>query len=233
VIIATRFGIESGLPTQGTNTKPERIRAVAEAALKRLNTDFIDLFYQHRVDPNVPIDEVAGTVRDLIHEGKVKHFGMSDSGAANICRAHAVQPVTALQSEYSLWLREPEKEILQTLEELSIGFVPFSPLGKVFLTGAISDKAEFNKTDSRRKPEERTRHSWMRWGGGADVELTTEDLKANHDANSAIMFREKDSPRAFKPCEPLVEQANYSKEKRCRNARQVRAWKSLLSDSDA
>jgi aryl-alcohol dehydrogenase-like predicted oxidoreductase len=134
VIIATRFGIESGLPTQGTNTKPERIRAVAEAALKRLNTDFTDLFYQHRVDPNVPIDEVAGTVRDLIHEGKVKHFGMSDSGAANICRAHAVQPVTALQSEYSLWLREPEKEILQTLEELSIGFVPFSPLGKVFLT---------------------------------------------------------------------------------------------------
>jgi aryl-alcohol dehydrogenase-like predicted oxidoreductase len=149
VVIATRFGIESGLPTQGTNTKPERIRAVAEAALKRLNTDFIDLFYQHRVEPNVPIDQVAGTVRDLIHEGKVKHFGMSEAGAANTCRAHAVQPVTALQSEYSLWWREPEKEILQTLEELGIGFVPFSSLGKVFLTGAISDKAEFNKTDFR------------------------------------------------------------------------------------
>ena len=149
VVIATKFGFENGVPTQGTNSKPERIRAVAEAALKRLNTDVIDLFYQHRVDPNVPIEEVAGTVKDLIREGKVRHFGMSEAGVANIRRAHAVQPVTALQSEYSLWWREPEKEILPTLEELGIGFVPFSPLGKGFLTGAISDKTEFDKTDFR------------------------------------------------------------------------------------
>ncbi len=149
VAIATKFGFENGIPSQGTNSKPERIRAVAEASLKRLNIEVIDLFYQHRVDPNVPIEDVAGTVRDLIHEGKVKHFGMSEAGAANIRRAHAVQPVTALQSEYSLWWREPEKEILPTLEELGIGFVPFSPLGKGFLTGAISDKTEFDKTDFR------------------------------------------------------------------------------------
>ena len=149
VIIATKFGFENGIPSQGTNSKPERIRAVAEAGLERLNTDVIDLFYQHRVDPNVPIEEVAGTVKDLIQEGKVKHFGMSEASAANIRRAHAVQPVTALQSEYSLWWREPEKEILPTLEELGIGFVPFSPLGKGFLTGAISDKTEFDKTDFR------------------------------------------------------------------------------------
>jgi aryl-alcohol dehydrogenase-like predicted oxidoreductase len=149
VVIATKFGFENGVPSQGTNSKPERIRAVAEASLKRLKTDVIDLFYQHRVDPNVPIEEVAGTVKDLIQEGKVKHFGMSEAGAANIRRAHAVQPVTALQSEYSLWWREPEKEILPTLEELGIGFVPFSPLGKGFLTGAISDKTEFDKTDFR------------------------------------------------------------------------------------
>jgi aryl-alcohol dehydrogenase-like predicted oxidoreductase len=149
VVIATKFGFENGVPAQGTNSKPERIRAVAEASLKRLKSDVIDLFYQHRVDPNVPIEEVAGTVSDLIQEGKVKHFGMSEAGAENIRRAHAVQPVTALQSEYSLWWREPEKEILPTLEELGIGFVPFSPLGKGFLTGAISDKTEFDKTDFR------------------------------------------------------------------------------------
>jgi aryl-alcohol dehydrogenase-like predicted oxidoreductase len=149
VVIATKFGFENGVPSQGTNSKPERIRAVAEAALKRLETDVIDLFYQHRVDPKVPIEEVAGTVKDLIQEGKVKHFGMSEAGTANIRRAHAVQPVTALQSEYSLWWREPEKEILPMLEELGIGFVPFSPLGKGFLTGAISDKTEFDKTDFR------------------------------------------------------------------------------------
>ena len=149
VVIATKFGFENGVPTQGTNSKPERIRAVAEAALKRLNTEVIDLLYQHRVDPTVPIEEVAGTVRDLIRAGKVRHFGMSEAGVANIRRAHAVQPVTALQSEYSLWWREPEKEILPTLEELGIGFVPFSPLGKGFLTGAISDKTEFDKTDFR------------------------------------------------------------------------------------
>ena len=149
VVIATKFGFENAVPTQGTNSKPERIRAVAEASLKRLNIDVIDLFYQHRVDPNVPIEEVAGTVKDLIQEGKVKHFGMSEAGVQAIRRAHAVQPVTALQSEYSLWWREPEKEILPTLEELGIGFVPFSPLGKGFLTGAISDKTEFDKTDFR------------------------------------------------------------------------------------
>ena len=149
VVIATKFGFENGVPTQGTNSKPERIRVVAESALKRLRSDVIDLFYQHRVDPNVPIEEVAGTVKDLIQEGKVKHFGLSEAGAATIRRAHAVQPVTALQSEYSLWWREPEQEILPTLEELGIGFVPFSPLGKGFLTGAISDKTEFDKTDFR------------------------------------------------------------------------------------
>jgi aryl-alcohol dehydrogenase-like predicted oxidoreductase len=149
VVVATKFGFENGVPTQGTNSRPERIRAVAEAALKRLNTDAIDLFYQHRVDPNVPIEEVAGTVGDLIRAGKVKHFGLSEAGVATIRRAHAVQPVAALQSEYSLWWREPEKEILPTLEELGIGFVPFSPLGKGFLTGAISDKTEFDKTDFR------------------------------------------------------------------------------------
>ncbi len=149
VVIATKFGFKNGVPSQGLDSTPERIRAVAEAALKRLQVDSIDLFYQHRVDPNVPIEEVAGTVKTLIHEGKVKHFGMSEAGAANIRRAHAVQPVTALQSEYSLWWREPEGEILSVLEELGIGFVPFSPLGKGFLTGAISDETEFDKTDFR------------------------------------------------------------------------------------
>ena len=149
VVIATKFGFENGIPDQGANSRPSRIRAVAEAALKRLRTDVIDLFYQHRVDPNVPIEEVAGTVRDLIQEGKVKHFGMSEAGAETIRRAHAVQPVTALQSEYSLWWREPEQDILPTLEELGIGFVPFSPLGKGFLTGAISDQTEFDKSDFR------------------------------------------------------------------------------------
>ena len=149
VVIATKFGFENGVPAQGLNSTPDRIRTVAEASLKRLNVEVIDLFYQHRVDPKVPVEEVAGTVKDLIREGKVKHFGMSEAGAASIRRAHAVQPVTALQSEYSLWWREPEKEILPTLEELGIGFVPFSPLGKGFLTGAISDKTEFGKTDFR------------------------------------------------------------------------------------
>ncbi len=234
VVIATKFGFENGIPSQGTDSKPERIRAVAEAALKRLKSDVIDLFYQHRVDPKVPIEEVAGTVKDLIQEGKVKRFGMSEAGAATIRRAHAVQPVTALQSEYSLWWREPEKEILPTLEELGIGFVPFSPLGKGFLTGAISDKTEFDKTDFRNivprfSAEARKANpalvdalgriadqkkaskaqialAWLlaqkTWIvpipgttklhrleenlGGADVELTTDDLKAIHDAVSAI-----------------------------------------------
>ena len=133
----------------GTDSRPETIRAVAEAALKRLRTDVIDLFYQHRVDPNVPIEEVAGAVKDLILEGKVKHFGLSEAGVSTIRRAHAVQPVTALQSEYSLWWREPEEEIMPVLEELGIGFVPFSPLGKGFLTGKIDEHTTFDKNDFR------------------------------------------------------------------------------------
>jgi aryl-alcohol dehydrogenase-like predicted oxidoreductase len=149
VVIATKFGFEAGETARGMNSRPENIRNVAEAALKRLRTDRIDLYYQHRVDPNVPIEDVAGTVKDLIQEGKVKHFGLSEAGAETIRRAHAVQPVTALQSEYSLWWREPEQVIIPTLEELGIGFVPFSPLGKGFLTGAINENTEFDKTDFR------------------------------------------------------------------------------------
>ncbi|MBD0375277.1 MAG: aldo/keto reductase [Flavisolibacter sp.] len=150
VVLATKFGfkLENGRTT-GLNSCPENIRAVAEAALKRLRTDVIDLFYQHRVDPNVPIEEVAGTVKELIQQGKVKHFGLSEAGVQTIRRAHAVQPVTALQSEYSLWWREPEAEILPTLEELGIGFVPFSPLGKGFLTGKIDENTTFEKNDFR------------------------------------------------------------------------------------
>jgi len=150
VAIATKFGfnIEEG-KMAGLNSRPSQIRAVADASLKRLRTDRIDLFYQHRVDPDVPIEDVAGTVKDLIREGKIKHFGLSEAGAQTIRRAHAVQPVAALQSEYSLWWREPEREILPTLEELGIGFVPFSPLGKGFLTGTIDDKTTFEPTDFR------------------------------------------------------------------------------------
>jgi aryl-alcohol dehydrogenase-like predicted oxidoreductase len=150
VVIASKFGFKGGVSTAGTDSRPENIRAYVEAALKRLRTDRIDLLYQHRVDPNVPIEDVAGTVKELITAGKVLHFGMSEAGAATIRRAHAVQPVTALQSEYSLWWREPEKEILPTLEELGIGFVPFSPLGKGFLTGAISQEQTFGEKDFRR-----------------------------------------------------------------------------------
>ncbi len=149
VVIATKFGFQDGNAQAGMDSRPERIRAVAEAALTRLRTDRIDLFYQHRVDPNVPIEEVAGTVKELIGEGKVKHFGLSEAGVETIRRAHAVQPVTALQSEYSLWWREPEREVLPALEELGIGFVPFSPLGKGFLTGAISETTTFDSTDFR------------------------------------------------------------------------------------
>ena len=138
-----------GKPPLGLNSKPERIREVTEAALKRLKTDVIDLLYQHRVDPEVPIEDVAGTVKDLIAQGKVKHFGMSEAGAKTIRRAHAVQPVAALQSEYSLWWRDPEEEILPTLEELGIGFVPFSPLGKGFLTGKIDENTTFDSSDFR------------------------------------------------------------------------------------
>ena len=150
VVIATKFGFrfENG-KIAGLDSRPAHIREVAEASLKRLKTDRIDLFYQHRVDPEVPIEDVAGAVKDLIREGKVRHFGMSEAGAQTIRRAHAVQPVAALQSEYSLWFREPEAEILPTLEELGIGFVPFSPLGKGFLTGKIDDSTTFDSTDFR------------------------------------------------------------------------------------
>lgn len=234
VVIATKFGFRNAIPAQGVDSTPERIRAVTEASLKRLKTDVIDLLYQHRVDPNVPMEDVAGTVKELIAEGKVKHFGMSEAGAQSIRRAHAVQPVAALQSEYSLWWREPEKEILPTLEELGIGFVPFSPLGKGFLTGAISEKTEFDTSDFRnivprfsaeaRKanqvlvdelgriaeqkkatkaqialawllaqkpwivpiPGTTKLHRLEENLGGANVELTREDLKAINDAISAI-----------------------------------------------
>lgn len=153
VVIATKFGFKPAATGEARwstlDSRPEHIRQVAEASLKRLRTDVIDLLYQHRVDPEVPIEDVAGAVRDLIKEGKVKHFGLSEAGAQTIRRAHAVQPVTALQSEYSLWWREPENEIIPVLEELGIGFVPFSPLGKGFLTGAIDENTKFESTDFR------------------------------------------------------------------------------------
>lgn len=149
VVIATKFGFQEGNSAKGVNSRPERIRQVADEALKRLRTDHIDLFYQHRVDPNVPMEDVAGTVKDLIQEGKVKHFGLSEASVESIRQANAVLPVTALQSEYSLWWREPEKEILPLLEELGIGFVPFSPLGKGFLTGKITENTTFEKGDYR------------------------------------------------------------------------------------
>lgn len=149
VVIATKFGFKDGDSKKGQDSHPARIRAVAEESLRRLKTDVIDLFYQHRVDPNIPMEDVAGTVKELIAEGKVKHFGLSEAGVASIRKAHAVQPVTALQSEYSIWWREPEKEIIPTLEELGIGFVTFSPLGKGFLTGAITEHTKFDSTDFR------------------------------------------------------------------------------------
>jgi aryl-alcohol dehydrogenase-like predicted oxidoreductase len=149
VVIATKFGFKDGDSTAGLDSRPERIRFVAEAALKRLRTDRIDLFYQHRPDPNVPIEDVAGTVRDLIAAGKVKHFGLSEAGVQTIRRAHAVQAVAAIQSEYSLWWRAPEAEVLPLCEELGIGFVPFSPLGKGFLTGKIDESTSFSKSDFR------------------------------------------------------------------------------------
>ena len=153
VIIATKFGFDldpvTGENRGGMNSHPEHIRTAVEGSLRRLRTDYIDLLYQHRVDPAVPIEDVAGTVRDLIHEGKVRHFGLSEAGAQTIRRAHAVQPVTALQSEYSLWWREPEQEIFPVLEELGIGFVPFSPLGRGFLTGTINEATSFDANDFR------------------------------------------------------------------------------------
>jgi aryl-alcohol dehydrogenase-like predicted oxidoreductase len=153
VVIATKFGFKpddgGGARWSGLDSRPEHIREVAEASLKRLQVDAIDLFYQHRVDPDVPIEDVAGTVKELIEEGKVKHFGLSEAGVETIRRAHAVQPVAALQSEYSLWWRRPEEEVVPTLEELGIGFVPFSPLGKGFLTGKIDETTTFDKSDFR------------------------------------------------------------------------------------
>jgi aryl-alcohol dehydrogenase-like predicted oxidoreductase len=149
VVIATKFGFQGGNANAGQDSRPERIREVADASLRRLRTDRIDLFYQHRVDPKVPIEDVAGTVKALIAQGKVRHFGLSEAGAQTIRRANAVQPVAALQSEYSLWWREPEAEILPACEELGIGFVPFSPLGKGFLTGAIDETTTFDSTDFR------------------------------------------------------------------------------------
>lgn len=149
VVIATKFGFEDGDSKKGLDSSPARIRKVAETSLQRLRTDRIDLFYQHRTDPNIPIEEVAGTIRDLIAEGKVKHWGLSEAGTETIRRAHTEQPLAALQSEYSLFYREPESEIIPTLEELGIGFVPFSPLGKGFLTGAINETTKFDSTDFR------------------------------------------------------------------------------------
>lgn len=149
LVIATKFGFRNAQADTGLDSRPENIRAVAEASLKRLRTDHIDLFYQHRVDPNVPIEDVAGTVRDLIAEGKVGHYGLSEASAATVRRAHAVQPVAAVQSEYSLWWREPERELLPTLQELGIGFVPFSPLGRGFLTGTINADTTFEADDFR------------------------------------------------------------------------------------
>src|SRR5206468_8738993 len=153
VVIATKFGFKPSPKRESgwseLDSRPEHIKQVAEASMKRLRTDVIDLFYQHRVDPNVPIEDVAGAVKDLVHEGKVKHFGLSEAGVQTIRRAHAAQPVTALQSEYSLWWRKPEEEVLPTLEELGIGFVPFSPLGRGFLTGKMNDNTSFDSSDLR------------------------------------------------------------------------------------
>ena len=185
VVIATKFGFEADPTNEGhwtkLNSRPEHIKAVAEASLKRLNIDVIDLFYQHRVDPNVPMEDVAGAVKDLIKEGKVKHFGLSEAGVANIRRAHAVQPVAALQSEYSLFWREPEAEIIPTIEELGIGFVPYSPLGKGFLTGQIKAGESFASNDFR----------------STIPRMSPEALKANFslvDAISAIAKEKETTP---------------------------------------
>lgn len=170
VVIATKFGFREGRPELGLDSRPERVRDVAEAALKRLRTDHIDLFYQHRVDPTVPMEDVAGTVKDLIAQGKVRHFGLSEAGAEAMRRAHAVQPVAALQSEYSLWWREPEKEVLPTVEELGIGFVPFAPLGRGFLTGAIDERTTFDVHDQ----------------GNSSPRFSAENRKANRSVVAAV-----------------------------------------------
>jgi aryl-alcohol dehydrogenase-like predicted oxidoreductase len=191
VVIATKFGFKIDPATGksvGTDSRPEHIREVAEASLKRLKTDRIDLFYQHRVDANVPIEDVAGAVKDLIQQGKVKHFGLSEAGVKTIRRAHAIQPVTALQSEYSLWWREPEAEVIPTLEELGIGFVPFSPLGKGFLTGKISADTKFDKTDFRNivprfTPENRKENQAM-----VDLVINVAERKKTTPAQIALAW---------------------------------------------
>jgi aryl-alcohol dehydrogenase-like predicted oxidoreductase len=191
VVIATKFGFKIDPATgksAGTDSRPEHIREVAEASLKRLKTDRIDLFYQHRVDANVPIEDVASAVKDLIQQGKVKHFGLSEAGVKTIRRAHAIQPVTALQSEYSLWWREPEAEVIPTLEELGIGFVPFSPLGKGFLTGKISADTKFDKTDFRNivprfTPENRKENQAM-----VDLVINVAERKKTTPAQIALAW---------------------------------------------
>ena len=186
VVIATKFGFDIGPDgvMRGPNSQPGHIKQVAEASLKRLNTDVIDLFYQHRVDPKVPIEDVAGAVKDLITEGKVLHFGLSEAGAQTIRRAHAVQPVTALQSEYSLWYRKPEEEIIPLLEELGIGFVPFSPLGKGFLTGKIDENTTFDPTDFRNSVPRFTPEA--RKANAALVELLAEIGKRKNASSAQI-----------------------------------------------
>ena len=171
VVVATKFGFRDGRPEVGLDSRPERIRQVADAALQRLRTDRIDIFYQHRVDPDVPMEEVAGTVKDLIGEGKVMHFGLSEAGAESIRRAHAVQPVTVLQSEYSLWWRSPEQEVLPTVEELGIGFVPYSPLGRGFLAGTMDENTRFDAANDHRSTSPR---------------LSAENRKANRPVVDAI-----------------------------------------------
>ncbi|MDJ1481579.1 aldo/keto reductase [Cytophagaceae bacterium YF14B1] len=182
VVIATKFGFVNGRNTDGLDSRPERIRQVAENSLRYLQTDYIDLFYQHRVDTNVPVEDVAGTVKDLIAEGKVKYFGMSEAGVQSIRRAHAVQPVAALQSEYSMFWREPEKEIIPLLEELGIGFIPFSPLGKGFLTGKMNANTEFDKTDWRNVMPRFSKEN--REANQTIVDLVTK-IAAEHNATPA------------------------------------------------
>ena len=182
VIIATKFGFKDGKTALGMDSRPERIRAYVDEALTRLKTDVIDLLYQHRVDTNVPIEDVAGTVKDLIQQGKVKYFGMSEASASTIRKAHAVLPVTALQSEYSMFWREPEKEIIPTLEELGIGFVPFSPLGRGFLTGAINVNTAFEKTDFR---SSLPRYQKENIAANQDIVMLLQEVAKNNNATPA------------------------------------------------
>lgn len=188
VVIATKFGFQNGDSKAPQDSRPASIRAAVEGSLKRLGTDVIDLLYQHRVDPGVPIEDVAGTVRDLIAEGKVRHFGLSEAGAETIRRAHAVQPVAALQSEYSLWWREPEKEIIPLLEELGIGFVPFAPLGKGFLTGAIDDKTQFAANDFRNVVPRFSEEARRANRGLVDVVSTLAQVKGATNAQVALAW---------------------------------------------